>query len=132
MIRLICGRSRSGKTTYSKQFDNVLHLDAFGIMPNNYNKLLKKVRKTDSDLVIDGVYDTAKLRTDLLNAYNNGGEKICIWIDTPLDIIKSRFYIVPSKHPYPFESPTLDEGWDEILIIRGDNNVECINREKQT
>ena len=129
MISLICGRSRSGKTTYSKRFKNALHLDAFGIIPNNYNKLLKKVAETDGNLVIDGVYDTAEFRTNLLNAYKGGGKKTCIWLDTPLDVIESRFAIIPSKHPYPFEPPTLSEGWDEIIIIRGEHEQRYSRQE---
>lgn len=130
MINLVCGRSRSGKTIYCKRFERVLHLDGFGIMPNNYNKLLKKAEKTDSDLVVDGVYDTAELRTNLLNAYKGGGKRTCIWLDTPLDVIESRFVVIPSKHPYPFEPPTFEEGWDEIIIIRG-NDEQCINRKTE-
>ena len=129
MISLICGRSRSGKTTYSKQYDNVLHLDAFGIMPRNYGRLLKAVEKADGDIVIDGIYDTAKLRAKLLKAYKGGDKKTCIWLDTPLDVIESRFAIIPSKHPYPFEPPTLDEGWDEIIIIRGEHEQRISRQE---
>ena len=130
MISLICGRSRSGKTTYAKQFDKVLHLDAFGIMPKNYDKVLKIVADIDDGLVVDGVYDTSELRTDLLKAYKGGGRKVCIWLDTPLDVIESRFVVIPSKHPYPFEPPTLDEGWDEIIIIRG-NDEQRNNRQTE-
>lgn len=129
MISLICGRSRSGKTTYAKRFENVIHLDSFGILPKNYGKVLDKVSTIDYDIVIDGIYDTAKARTDLLDAYKSTGERICIWIDTPIDVIESRFAIVPSKHPYPFEPPTFFEGWDEIIIIRGEHE-QRISREK--
>ena len=87
--------------------------------PKSYPRVLTKLG--DGDVVVEGIYDTAELRTELLNSYKGQGEKICVWLDTPLDVIKSRFFHVPPKHPYPFEPPTLDEGWDEIIIIRGDD-----------
>lgn len=133
-IRLVCGRCRAGKTTYCQQFKSVLHLDKYGIHPHSYPKCLEKVATVDGDLIVDGIFDTAERRTALLNAYMGGGQKICIWIDTPLDVIESRIrrYAKTRKLPDPFEPPTLDEGWDEIIIIRGDDNVERISRKKQT
>ena len=63
----------------------------------------------------------------------------CIWLDTPLEICLDRERNGRKRSDHlviwandEFEPPTLDEGWDEIIIIRGDDNVECISREKQT
>lgn len=119
MIKLICGRSRAGKTTYAKKYDNVIHLDSYGMPPQSYPRVLTKLG--DGDVVVEGIYDTAELRTELLNAYKGQGKRVCIWLDTPLDVIKGRFFHVPSKHPYPFEPPTYSEGWDEIIVI-GETN----------
>lgn len=131
MIKLICGRSRAGKTTYSKQFNNVIHLDFCGSYPSQYENALKKVSERQDDVIIEGVYNTAERRISLLKAYNGDGNRVCIWLDTSLDVIKSRFYNARIyKLPHIFEPPALDEGWDEIIIIRGDDNVERISREK--
>ena len=118
-LTLICGRSRAGKTTYAKRYDNVIHLDSHGRLSQSYPRVLTKLG--DGDVVVEGIYDTAELRTELLNAYKGQGKRVCIWLDTPLDVIKSRFFHVPSKHPYPFEPPTYSEGWDEIIVIRSDS-----------
>lgn len=120
-LTLICGRSRAGKSIYSRRYGDVLHLDTYGLVPYSYAPMLEKIKTTKKDIVLDGIYDTVERRTDLLKAYKGDGKRVCIWLDTPLDVIRSRFFHVPSKHPYPFEPPTLDEGWDEIVIIRGDN-----------
>lgn len=129
MIHLICGRSRAGKTTYCRQFERVLHLDTYGLHPKSYPRCLEKVATIDGDLIVDGIFDTAERRIALLESYNGGGKKICTWLDTPLDIIKSRF-VHADKLPHPFEPPTLDEGWDEIIIIRG-NDEQRINRQTE-
>ena len=125
MISLICGRSRAGKTTYAKQFKNVIHLDSFGLPPESYQKLLLKMVTYD-DIIVEGIYDTAELRMQLLQAYQGPGDRICIWLDTPLDIIAERYgRFLPKKHPYSFEPPTYDEGWDQITIIRKEENNGC-------
>lgn len=118
-INLICGRSRAGKTTYSKQFEDVIHLDNYGSAPNSYPRVLKKVADAEGKVVVEGIYDTAGLRTELLKAYRGNGKKVCTWINTPLDIIESRFHprFKPRSLPHPFEPPTYSEGWDEIIII---------------
>lgn len=129
MVRLICGRSRAGKTTYSKRYDNVIHLDAFGFRDKAYKGIHEHIATLDGDIVVDGIYDTPERRRALLDAYKGGGKRICIWLDTPLDVIESRFIYKPRTLPHPFDPPTIEEGWDEITIIRGEN-VESSNREK--
>lgn len=128
-LTLICGRSRAGKSVYSRRYGDVLHLDTYGLVPYSYAPMLEKIKTTDKDVVLDGIYDTAERRTDLLKAYKGKGKRVCIWLDTPLDVIEKRFLPNrPSKFPHPFEPPTLSEGWNEIIIIRGDDNVECHRR----
>lgn len=127
MLTLICGLPRAGKTTYSKRFGNVVHLDDYIYLPMllRYERCNQKA-KTENDVVIEGIYHTAKIRVDLVHSYKGQGLK-CIWLDTPLEVKKRRCGYVPSMN-FPFEPPTLDEGWDEIIIIRGENNVERISR----
>lgn len=127
MIKLICGRSRAGKTTYTKPYPKAFHLDYGG-----YDRMIIKTMQAEDNVVIEGIYDTAERRKALLEAYKGEGKRICIWLDTPLDVIESRFgRWKPHNLPHPFEPPTLEEGWDEIIVITGDNNVECSYRQKQ-
>ena len=122
MISLICGRSRAGKTTYSKAFRDVLHLDNYGRGVKAYPKVIERVEQSDGNIIVDGIYDTPERRKALLDAFHGDGGKVCIWLDTPLDVIEQRFgRWKPSNFPRPFEPPTLSEGWDEIVVIRGDD-----------
>ena len=90
--------------------------------------MLEKIKTTNKSVVLEGIYDTVERRTDLLKAYKGDGKRVCIWLDTPLDVIEKRFLPNrPSKFPHPFTPPSLDEGWDEIIIIRG-NNEQRISR----
>lgn len=115
MFTLICGYPRAGKTTYSKQFDNVIHFDKLGSSQN----VLQKVRYIIDDVVVDGIYYSPKQRKELLNAYKGQGSR-CICLDTPKEVREERIGH-KIKHDYPFLIPTLDEGWDEIIIIRGEH-----------
>lgn len=112
MLILICGLPRAGKTTYSVRYKDVfpvLHLDERG-----YCNILKKVEGL-GDAVVEGVYETAKLRMELLHHYK-GSERKCVWLNTPTDVKKTRRGYV-SALEYPFESPTIDEGWNEVIVI---------------
>lgn len=112
MLILICGLPRAGKTTYSVRYKDVfpvLHLDERG-----YMGILRKV-STLSDAVVEGVYETAELRRELLRHYN-GSKRKCIWLNTPTEVKKRRWGYV-SALEYPFEPPTTDEGWDEVITI---------------
>ena len=113
MLTLICGFPRAGKTTYSRQFEGlceVVHLDTCG----RYSGVRKRIERSQGSVVVDGIYDTADRRTDLLQAYKGQGAR-CVWIDTPLEVRKARHgYIGRNEH---FEPPTFAEGWDEIIRI---------------
>ena len=122
MLTLICGLPRAGKTTYSKQFDcPVIHLDNLG---STYN-VISKVKRMSGDIVVEGVFHDAQKRTELIRAYN-GDYSRCIWLDTPREVREERLGYKLRKD-YPFPVPTYSEGWDEIIIIRGDNNVKGIS-----
>lgn len=131
MVTLICGLPNSGKTTYSRKYDNVIHLDDVG------HKVFDAVKESNDDVVVEGIFILRSTRTKLLKAYNGDGKRICVWLDVSPEECERREnrnrakYAIWNCHSV-FEPPTLDEGWDEIIIIRGDDNVERINREKQT
>lgn len=120
MIILICGFPRAGKTTYSQRYkDNytVIHLDECGMNP--YDGADARIKRTANDLVVEGVYNRKGRRIRMLSKYKGNGKRVCIWLDTPKDIRQQR--MGRRVCDFPFEPPTLDEGWDEIIIIRGDD-----------
>ena len=114
MITLICGLPRSGKTTYSERFEDVIHLDTSGA----YNGVNRRLEHRTGDVIVEGVYHTKSLRERLLKAYKGTGSR-CIWLNTP-DEIRHNRRGWDKFCDYPFEPPTYDEGWDEIIVIRGD------------
>jgi predicted kinase len=115
MLALICGLPRAGKTTYSSRYYGrceVLHCDylqTWGV--------LHRIRHLpdDEDVVVEGVYREARSRKELAGAYH--GKKVCIWLDTPLEIRKTRpgFYKESDTH---FDPPTLAEGWDKVITYK--------------
>ena len=122
-FKLICGKTRAGKTTYSQRYEKVIHLDDYG-GEFCYQGVLKVVADRHDDIVVEGIYNTAERRMALLNAYKGQGERVCIWLDTPLEIIKSRIHSRWRERclSMPFEPPTYDEGWDEIVVIKGEDD----------
>ena len=127
---LIIGIPNSGKTTYSARFDNVIHFDDVWSR-DIYHFLADKV-KANNDICIEGVFEKAKNRKLLVE--QSKCKNICIWLDTPIDICLERERMGRKRSEHlviwaneDFEPPTLDEGWDEIIIIRGDNE-QRINR----
>ena len=121
MIILICGLPRAGKTTYSKRYEKdcrVLHLDDYGGNNSGHMRCNSKA-DTFEDVVIEGVYNRADWRKSLIRPHYNTYKK-CIWLDTPIEIKRTRHGYC-SHCEYEFEPPTLDEGWDEIIIIRGEH-----------
>lgn len=120
MLTLICGIPNAGKTTFSKQYGNALHQDNIG----TEDRVLDAVRQIDGDAVIEGYFGTKYIRRKILNVYD--GNAKCIFLDISVDesiqrenrgrherILRSAFR--------RFEPPTVDEGWDEIIIIRGEH-----------
>jgi hypothetical protein len=123
MLTLICGLPRAGKTTYSQQFKDVIHLDTSGA----YKGVLHKVKYLSGDIIVEGVYRLKYERNKLINTYNTDKYK-CIWLNTPDKIRRSRDGW-DKWCDKPFEPPTLEEGWDEIIIISGENDIKHIVKE---
>ena len=120
---LIIGHPNAGKTTYSQQYDNVLHLDDFP--QSKFLNCNKAVKKSDGNVVVEGIYNLRCRRKLLLEQVKDKDCKnICIWIDTPLEVCIERernYRHRPEqmvRHSYDaFQPPTYDEGWDEIIRI---------------
>lgn len=125
MITLVCGLPSSGKTTYSQQFSNVIHRDEY---PDTFCDL---VAKAEGDVVAEGVYNTQKIRERFLKVIaTKKVKKVCIWIDTPMEICLERekkgrkrgdFLIMNAARQ--FESPSYDEGWDEIWVVQNNKKI---------
>ena len=86
------------------------------------------------DVEIEGYFGTVNERSRVRSAHK--GEARCIFID--ISVEESIRRENRNRHPQIlrnaarfFEPPTLDEGWDEIITIRGDK-VESINRQRET
>ena len=120
MLTLICGHPRAGKTTYSKRFDNVIHLDEV----HSTQKVIQKIRTISGDVVVEGIYYRPTERRELIKAYK-GNRTRCVCLNTSKEVREQR-YGYRIKHDYPFLLPTYEEGWDEIIIME-DNNDESIS-----
>lgn len=127
MMTLICGIPNAGKTTYSSRYESVIHFDDFH---NSFEKCNKAVARVSGDVCVEGVYNSVRRRKELLEACGHQDRKVCIWIDTPYEecLRRERSYRKRScgivhAHYKGFEPPTLAEGWDEIIIKRGDEVI---------
>lgn len=127
MLILICGIPNAGKTTYSKQFKNVLHQDDIGTIDN----IVNRIKQIDGDVIIEGYFGTSEIRKQVLSAYH--GNANCIFIDISIEESIQR----ESRHRHPsilrnasmrFETPSLNEGWNKIIIIKGDNYVKSSSK----
>lgn len=122
MLTLICGLPNAGKTTYSQQFENSLHLDEIGTIDN----VIDKITQLNGDIVIEGFFGKSADRRKIRSAYN--GEAVCIFIDISLDESIKREN--RNRHPSIlrnaaryFEQPTCSEGWNHIIHIENFNSV---------
>ena len=122
MLTMICGLPNAGKTTYSKRYKNALHQDEIGTI----NNVINAIKQTDGEAVIEGYFGRQEERTRVLSAYN--GKARCFFID--ISVEESIRRENRNRHPQIlknasrfFEPPTLDEGWDEIIILREAQDV---------
>lgn len=128
-MTLIIGLPNSGKTTYSEKFRNVIHFDDVPhTFPEDwFSNCNKMASEAEGDVCVEGVYNDRNNRILLLDAVKNkGGKNVCIWIDTSVEEClrreqngRRRPPEIVTKHANTFEPPTLDEGWDEVIVING-------------
>lgn len=128
MLTLICGLPNAGKTTFSQQYKNALHLDEIGLLDN----VLNAIKRTDGDVVIEGYFGTADVRSRICSAYD--GQKECIFLDVTIEESirrenRNRHEQILRNASRFFEPPTLDEGWGELIIIKGDDDVQRYSRQ---
>ena len=117
---LIMGHPNAGKTTYSSRYKAVLHLDEFPF-PKFLN-CNEAVKKTDGNVVVEGIYNLRCRREKLLEMVKGKPCKnICIWLDTPIEEClkrENRGRNAQTINSF-LQPPTLEEGWDEIIIVEG-------------
>lgn len=116
-LTLICGLPNAGKTTFSKQFSNVLHQDDIGLIKH----IVDKIEHADGDVIIEGYFGRKNERDRVREAHD--GYAKCIFLEISVEESIKREN--RNRHPQIlrnasrfFEPPTLDEGWDEIIIVR--------------
>lgn len=131
---LICGIPNSGKTTYSQRFDNVVHMDEVASKGRASSRLCEIVSASTEDVCVEGVFISRQQRKQLVDSCNHKNN-VCIWLDTPLDECilrenRGRSPNLMANCHACMQPPTLDEGWDEIIIIRG-NDEQRINRQTE-
>ena len=121
---LITGLPNAGKTTYSKQFPNVVHLDDFmkrGRRADEVFTLANAAAKScGDDVVVEGVYLKRFRREALIKLFPDA-HNVCIFLDTDAKECKRRENRrrlgVVEHWEKSMELPVMEEGWDEIIII---------------
>ena len=128
-VTLICGLPNSGKTTFSKHFKNVFHLDDFEnpIFKRKFDDCNKAALKSATDVYIEGCYHRKTLIKEFIEIFKKW-KKVCIWINTPLEIClnrcnKGRDELTVRLTNEHFEPPTQDEGWDELIILNDNDKI---------
>lgn len=122
-MTLICGLPNAGKTTYSRRFEGVIHYDNLKLTTRQrYEHLNDLVSKGNA--VLEGVFGERKRRMEFISNTPANERKVCIWLNTPVDTCharenRGRPQTIVTLHARTFQPPTYDEGWDEIIIIGG-------------
>lgn len=124
MLILICGLPRAGKTTFSKKFlinpkNKVIHLDECMTIFNTIRQVVKNVEKY-KNIIVEGIYHSFYERKEILEKYKKIKQEkcICIWLNTSIELKQTRPGYYKASDGIPFNPPSLEEGWDKIIIIK--------------
>lgn len=131
-VFVFCGCAGSGKTTLSKKIEseyNAVRLSFDEMRCLQYHDLIPNVTKALNDgenVVVDAVYGQREQRRELLKAIENTPcKKVLLYVDKPLETCLAQnaqrenplhTFVVEGIYNH-FQPPTLDEGWDEIIVI---------------
>lgn len=133
---VMCGVPGSGKTTHSKRMAEEHGLERFSFDEMRCFRLeefmrpaLESIREGKS-VILDSTNLRVNVRRKVLQAVAGiPCKKIAVYMDTPLEECIRRNAnrearlqdcIIESTHR-SLQPPTLDEGWDEIIIIDEDS-----------
>ena len=119
---IICGIPNAGKTTYSVQYDSVVHFDGLDTTTKKKYDRLKELAR-NGNAVLEGVFGDKRRRTELIECCPLEERKVCIWLDTAVEECvrrenRNRPTNMIRHHAKVFQPPTYAEGWDEIIIIK--------------
>lgn len=129
---LFCGCPASGKTTLSKRMaeeysaERISFDERHCIRHSDMIPPILEALNSGKNVVADSVFAFTKHRTAILEAIKNiPCRKVIVYMTTPLDECLRRNANRKNRLPdfvvesffRSMEKPTLDEGWDEIIII---------------
>ena len=131
-LYVLCGVPGSGKTTYAKQLSEdktivKLSYDELRCPSQlEFARLIRKELRNGKSVVADTVNNSVFNRKLILDFIKDiECNKVLVFLDTALDDCLTRNNlrekpmnpnIIKCIHK-SFQTPTLDEGWDEIIII---------------
>ena len=97
---LVFGAPGSGKTTFAEKFSKKFHAAFFDLgeleKENSLDRkntlfLLEQIAKTNATLVIEGILDTERERTEVRNILRRAGyNPSLVWIQTDVNTIRQR------------------------------------------
>ena len=130
-LYVMCGVPASGKSTLSKKIANEQNLVRFSLDEMGYirqHKLIPHVvdaLKEGKSVIADSLYTKEKWRTELLQAVKFiGCRSVLLRMSTPLDECIRRNagrenalpdFVIEDIYN-SIEPPSLEEGWDEIIL----------------
>lgn len=141
---IFCGASGSGKSTLSKKLAKESNLARFSMdelkffLHSDLLPLVSKSLENGESILVDALYTKLKWRKAILEATEKFQcKRTLVYVDTPLNECvrrnRGRENILPDfviEDIYnSIEPPTLDEGWDEIIVINNDKDIENLENE---
>ena len=136
---IFCGCAGAGKTTLSKVLTNeyqAIRLSFDEMECFKYSELLPHIIKSireNKNVVVDALFSRTSQRKLILEATKGiDCKRILIYMNTPLGECIRRNVQRPNPLPEfmirdiynSVEFPTLDEGWDEIIVINNDEDIK--------
>lgn len=139
VLYVMCGVPGSGKSTFSRKFAEEKGLERFSFDEMQCFRLESFMRpaieamREGKSVILDTVNLRVNVRKKVLQAVENiPCRKVVVYMDTSLEQCLYRNAhrearlqdcIIESTYK-SLQKPTLDEGWDEIIIVKEDGTCE--------